>query len=88
MQAHGNPEELEQFAGLLEQYLNTLEEETNRLSAGFNHLGESWNDPKKISFEENYTALLGALASFKENASEQVPYLRIMAGDLRTYLGR
>lgn len=88
MQANGNPEELVQFANLLEQYITTIEDETSRLTAGFNHLGESWHDQKRVNFEETYNGLIGAFSAFKENASEQIPYLRIMADDLRTYLSR
>lgn len=87
-QAIASPEELANFANALEQYLNNLEQETGRLTMGFNQLGESWRDQKRTSFEEQYYSLLNALAAFKENASEQIPYLRIMAEDLRTYLNR
>lgn len=88
MQAIGNPDELANFANALEQYLNTIEQETGRLTIGFNQLGESWRDQKRAAFEETYYSLLNALATFKENASQQIPYLRIMAEDLRTYLSR
>jgi len=88
MQAIGNPDELANFANALEQYLNTIDQETGRLTTGFNQLGETWRDQKRASFEETYNSLLNALAAFKENASQQIPYLRIMAEDLRIYLNR
>lgn len=88
MQANGNPEEIMQFASTLERYVTTLEDETNRLSSAFNHLGQSWNDQKRANFEETYRNLVNALNNFKGNASEQIPYLRTMANDLSTYLGR
>jgi len=88
MQANANPDELAMFANMLEQYVSTIEQETGRLSAGFNHLGETWRDQKRESFEETFRSLLNALHSFKENASQQIPYLRVQAEDLRTYLNR
>lgn len=86
--AIGNPEDIENFSNALEGYLNTIGEETDRLNSAFQQLGETWQDQQRQSFEETYQQLLNALASFKENASEQIPHLRIMAEDLKTYLGR
>lgn len=86
--AIGNPEDIANFANALEGYLNTVTEETNKLNSAFQQLGETWQDQQRKSFEETYQQLLNALSSFKENASEQIPHLRIMAEDLKTYLGR
>lgn len=87
-QAIGDPEEIRNFSNILEYYLTTVEEETNRLNSAFEQLGESWQDQQRASFEETYKQLISALQNFKENASEQIPHLRIMAEDLSTYLGR
>ena len=87
-QAIGDPEEIRSFSNTLEHYLNTVEEETGRLHSAFEQLGESWQDQQRASFEETYKQLINALQNFKENASEQIPHLRIMAEDLSTYLGR
>ena len=87
-QAIGDPEEIRNFSNILEHYLNTVEEETGSLNSAFEQLGESWQDQQRISFEETYKQLINALQNFKENASEQIPHLRIMAEDLSTYLGR
>ena len=87
-QAIGDPEEIRSFSNTLEHYLNTVEEETGRLNSAFEQLGESWQDQQRASFEETYKQLINALQNFKENASEQIPHLRIMAEDLSTYLGR
>lgn len=86
--AIGNPEDIINFSNALEAYLNTISEETDRLNSAFQTLGETWQDQQRQSFEENYRQLLGALCSFKENASLQIPHLRTMANDLSTYLGR
>jgi len=87
-QAIGDPEEIRFFSNSLENYLNIIEEETGRLNSAFEQLGESWHDQQRASFEETYKQLLNALQNFKDNASEQIPHLRIMAEDLSTYLGR
>lgn len=87
-QAIGDPEEIRNFSNILEYYLNTVEEETGRLNSAFDQLGESWQDQQRASFEETYRQLINALQNFKKNASEQIPYLRTMAEDLSTYLGR
>jgi len=86
--AIANPEELISFSNDLERYISTIESETNALNASFSRLGESWQDQKRQSFEETYSQLQGALAAFKQNATEQIPYLRSMAEDLNTYLSR
>lgn len=86
--AIGNPDDIVNFSNALEGYLNTISEETDRLNAAFQQLGKTWQDQQRQSFEETYRQLQGALSSFKENASEQIPHLRTMAEDLRTYLGR
>lgn len=86
--AIGNPDDMVNFSSALESYLNTIGEETDRLNAAFQQLGETWQDQQRQSFEETYQQLQGALYNFKENASEQIPHLRTMAEDLRTYLGR
>lgn len=85
---HATPEELDRFTGTLESYLETIELETNRLQSAFNELGDSWQDQQRQSFEENFQQLLNALDHFKQDAEEQIPYLRQIAEDLRTYLSR
>ncbi len=86
--AIANPEELIAFSNQLEHYLNVIEEETGRLNSAFQQLGETWQDQQRASFEEIYNQLQAVLTSFKENASEQIPHLRVMAEDLNTYLRR
>lgn len=86
--AIGNPDEIMNFSNFLEAYLDTITQETDILNSAFQQLGDSWKDEQRQSFEEIYQQLQGALSAFKENASNQIPYLRIMAEDLRTYLGR
>ena len=87
-QAHGNPEELRLFASALQHHLDTVEEETGRLDGAFNQLGDTWDDQKRREFEEVYQQLRGALNSFHEQATQQIPYLQQLAADLETYLSR
>ena len=86
--AIGNPDEIMDFSNTLEAYLDTITQETDRLNSAFQQLGDTWQDQQRQSFEETYQQLQGALSSFKENASNQIPHLRTMAEDLITYLGR
>ena len=85
---HATPGELDRFTGTSESYLNTVESETDRLKAAFGELGDSWQDQQRQSFEEKFQQLISALSSFKQDAEEQIPYLRQIAEDLRTYLSR
>ena len=85
---HATPEELDRFTGTLETYLNTVEEETHRLKSAFNELGDTWQDQQRQSFEENFQQLLSAFSNFKQDTEQQIPYLRQLAEDLRTYLSR
>lgn len=85
---YATPEELDRFTGTLESYLNTIESETDRLKAAFGELGDSWQDQQRQSFEEKFQQLINALSNFKQDAEEQIPYLRQIAEDLRTYLSR
>jgi uncharacterized protein YukE len=87
-QAIANPEHIIEFSNALEHYLQTIEEETSRLDSAFQELGETWQDQQRTAFEEKYNQLHSALAAFKENATQQIPHLRIMADDLNTYLRR
>lgn len=85
---YATPEELDRFTGTLESYLNTVESETNRLKAAFSELGDSWQDQQRQSFEEKFRQLINAFSSFEQDAEEQIPYLRQLAENLRTYLSR
>lgn len=86
--AIGSPEEIIEFSNVLEYYIATLDEETGRMNSAFEKLGETWQDQQRASFEEKYKELILVIASFKENASQQIPHLRTMAEDLSTYLRR
>lgn len=85
-QAIGDPEELDRFAHSLTQFITTVNEATNALNCSFSALGDSWCDEKKAVFEQEYSTLLQQLAIFEVAASEQVPYLHLLASRLRDYL--
>lgn len=86
--AIANPEEMIKFSNVIEHYIQMLEEETNRMNSAFQQLGDTWKDQKRVSFEETYRVLNDTITVFKNNAQEQIPYLRQMAADLETYLSR
>lgn len=86
--AQGDPDELRDFANKLQSYLDILEEETAALNSGFQQLGGNWLDVKRQEYEDTHDGLLASISVFRENAQEQVPYLRRLADDLDTYLGR
>ena len=85
-QAIGDPDELDRFAQSLTQFIDTLNEAVNGLNQSFDALGDTWQDEKRTSFEENYNTLLQQFSFFERNASEQVPYLHELASRLRDYL--
>ena len=81
----GDHQELYQFAATLQNYLERVMEETGRLDAAFNQLGDSWRDGKRREFEEVFQQLRGALNSFHEQASQQIPHLNQLAQHLENY---
>ena len=85
-QAIGDPDEIDRFAQSLTQLIDTLNEAINGLNHSFAALGDTWQDEKRASFEEDYNALVQQFSHFEANASEQVPYLHAMASRLRDYL--
>jgi len=85
-QAIGDPDELDRFAQFLTQFIDTLNEAVNGLNHSFGALGDTWQDEKRVSFEEDYNALVQQLSHFEANVSEQVPYLHALASRLRDYL--
>jgi uncharacterized protein YukE len=85
-QAKGDPDELARFAQSLSQFIDTLNEAVNALNRSFSALGDTWQDQKRTSFEEDYKALVQQLAQFNANASEQVLHLHALEERLRDYL--
>lgn len=85
-QAIGDPDELDRFAQSLTQFIDTLNESVNGLNQSFDSLGDTWQDEKRASFEEDFNALVQQLSQFEANASEHIPYLHALASRLRDYL--
>lgn len=85
-QAIGDPDELERFAQSLTQFIETLHEALDGLNRSFGTLGDTWQDAKRASFEEEYNQLVMQLSHFEAAALEQVPYLYMLASRLRDYL--
>ena len=86
-QVVNNHDELDAFANQMLSFLETLKDATNSLNHSFGTLGESWQDEKRVVFEEEYTELVNVLNQFENNSLEKVEYLRIKASQLREYLG-
>lgn len=85
-QAMGDPDELENFAHILYQFIETMDDSVGNVNAAFTALGDSWQDEKRIQFEETYNELVQYLSQFKIVAEDQVYYLRTLAERLRAYL--
>ena len=86
-QVVNNTEELDAFANQMLSFLETLKDATNSLNHSFGTLGESWQDEKRVAFEEEYRELLNVLSQFENSSLEKVEYLRIKSNQLRDYLG-
>lgn len=84
--AIGDPNELERFAHSLSNFIDKMNEAVDELNYSFNSLGESWQDEKRASFEEEYRVLLQQLNHFEDNSSEQIAYLMKLAAHLKDYL--
>lgn len=84
-QIHINPDELEQFVYELQNYLETLQNATGRLNHSFETLGATWQDQKRVQFEETYRELIQVLRTFENNANEQIPYLKRLISIQRDY---
>jgi len=87
-QAHVNPDELQSFRNTLSDYLETVQNETATLENAFANLGETWHDEKYTEFEEIFQELKGVINNFVERGEEEVPRLRQMEEDIRSFLSR
>jgi len=85
-QAIGDPDGLERFVHSLQIFLDALNDAVANLNGVFAALGDTWQDEKRVQFEEEYNALVQQLRQFDANASEQIPYLATLAARLRDYL--
>ncbi|MDR2755951.1 MAG: WXG100 family type VII secretion target [Planctomycetaceae bacterium] len=84
-QIFANPDELERFASVLSAYLETITDTTNSLNGEFQGLGDTWQDSQRQRFEETFNTLLQSIATFRESAQEQIPYLAALVARLREY---
>lgn len=85
-QAIGDPDELECFAQSLQHFVDSLKDSVANLNGAFASLGDTWQDDKRVRFEEDYNALVQQLQQFNANAEDQIPYLVALAARLRDYL--
>jgi uncharacterized protein YukE len=84
--AIGDPYELERFAHSLHQFIEKLNDAMNDLNYSFDSLGDTWQDEKRASFEEDYNSLVQQLIIFEDNSSEKISYLLKLAAHLKDYL--
>lgn len=84
-QVNINPDELEQFVYELHNYLEALQNATGKLNHSFETLSGTWQDSKRVQFEETYRELLQVLRTFENNANEQIPYLKKLVSIQRNY---
>ena len=87
-QVFADPEELERFAHSVKQFIDSLNDAVGNLNGAFASLGDTWQDDKRIKFEEDYNALVQQLHQFNVSAEEQVSYLAALASQLHDYLQR
>jgi len=73
-QAIGDQEELERSAHSLQQCVDSLNEAVGNLNGAFAPLGDTWQNEKRVRFEEDYNALVQQLLQFNSKAEEQAPY--------------
>lgn len=86
--AHVNPDELQSFRNTLSNYLETIQSETETLESAFANLGETWDDEKYAEFEEIFQDLKRVINNFVERGEEEIPRLKQMEEDIRSFLSR
>jgi len=87
-QVNINPDEVEQFVREILNFLEIQQESTNRLNYAFSTLSTTWQDQKRIQFEEIYRELLQILSKFENVSIEQVGYLKSLISIQREYQSR
>jgi uncharacterized protein YukE len=87
-QVNINPDEVELFVREIINFLETQQQATNRLNHAFDTLSNTWQDEKRIQFEETYRELLQILSRFENTSNEQVGYLKSLISIQREYQSR
>jgi len=86
-QIHVNPEEIDIFIGELVRFLEDIDNSTNSVNMAFANLANSWQDDKRVQFEEEFSELLNFLNHFKENTNEKIEHLRALSEAAKIYEG-
>jgi len=86
-QVYVNPEEIGEFINEIKAFLDTLNEATNRLNGAFENVSSTWQDRKRVEFEEQYKELLRFLKMFEESSKEKIQYLGVLKKKAEDYLG-
>ena len=88
VQAHADPDSLEDFAGHLSSYLEELATLTAALQQRFAGLSDTWQDQEQQRFADEFDHLTGTLQRFGAAVEPLIPHLRTKAAHLRDYLGQ
>ena len=81
-QVHADPDALREVASRLAACEENIGEELSSISAAFAALGDSWNDSKRVEFEDSFNDLGECIRRFMDACDDQVPYLRRLADHL------
>ena len=86
-QVYVNPEEIDVFINEIRAFLDSLNNATNRLNNAFENLSSTWQDRKRVEFEEQYKELLRVLKIFEESSEEKINHLAVLSQRAKNYLG-
>lgn len=86
-QVHANPDDIRDFANRLQACGEAIEEEITSTSAAFAALGDTWDDAKRVEFEDSFEELKACIQRFSASCDEQVPYLLRLAEHLDEFNG-
>jgi len=81
-----NPEEIDVFISVLYGYLEDINNSTGNVKMAFENLTNTWQDDKKIEFEEEFNELLNFLNHFTEKAQDKIVHLQRLSEAAKNYL--
>lgn len=84
-QIYVNPEEIDSFVSELYRYLEDIDNSTASINMAFANLANSWQDEKRVEFEEEFNELLNFLHHFKESTQEKIAHLQRLSEAAKEY---
>jgi len=86
-QARIDPEELRRFIGALINFTDSIASAKSAMDKALTEVSESWDDPKRYAFEQDFHNLTGLISQFDAYANNDIiPYLSILAARAQDYL--